>query len=72
MFEKLSRDLLATFFKRYKDINGTELYIDLKDTTFDTSELNSLYNIIKSNSLNIAANSKRLMFKNNQDKWQYI
>jgi hypothetical protein len=72
MFEKLSRNLLATFLKRYKDINGTELYIDLRDTSFDTSEINSFLNIIKSKSLSIDANSKRLMFKNNQDKWQYI
>lgn len=72
MFKSLSRNELATFFKRYKDINGTELYADLDDTTFDTSEMNEFLRIIQSKSLNIGSKSKSLVFKNKQDKLQFV
>ena len=72
MFKSLSRNQLATFFKRYKDINGTELYADLYDTTFNTSEINEFLKIIQSKSLNISSKSKSLVFKNKQDKLQFV
>ena len=69
VFRQLSKNQLATFFKEYKNVNNSELYFDLEDTTFNSGEMTSLRDIARSKGLSFAAEDYSIVYKSSDGNY---